>query len=314
MPITPPDPIAFSIGPITVYWYGILISLAILLGANIALREAEKQGLNTEHFFNLILVILPAAFIGARLYYVIFNWDYYSHNPWEIPATWHGGLAIHGGIIGGILGGLFLLRRYHLNFWQVADVVAPSLVLGQAIGRWGNFFNQEAYGYQVDPAELPWAMYIDEAYRHPTFLYESLWDLLIFAFLIWLRKRKGLRWGDVALSYVVLYSLGRYFIEGLRTDSLMLMGSLRVAQVVSILGVVGGLGILFYRHRQRCAVPANDECGVSADKELLDLDDGVSSGGENTESGDSGNSEVADETAQTAGLAEAEQENKNAVD
>lgn len=329
MPITPPDPIAFSIGPITVYWYGILIGLAILLGANIALREAEKQGINTEHFFNLILVILPAAFIGARLYYVIFNWDYYSHNPWEIPATWHGGLAIHGGIIGGILGGLLLLRRYHLNFWHVADVVAPSLVLGQAIGRWGNFFNQEAYGYEVDPAELPWAMYIDGAYRHPTFLYESLWDLLIFAFLIWLRRCKGLRWGDVALSYVVLYSLGRFFIEGFRTDSLMLLGSLRVAQVVSVLGIIGGLSLLYYRHRQGCAVSANDECNASAGEEFFV---------EKTDSGDSGNGEAADhavkpaepveadepaqtsehgesdETAKPAELTEEGQENKNTVD
>lgn len=285
MRISPPDPIAFSVGPyITVYWYGILIGIAILLGVYLALREAEKQGVNTEHFFNLILIILPAAFIGARLYYVIFNWDYYSHNLWEIPATWHGGLAIHGGIIGGILGGLFLLKRYHFNFWQIADIVAPSLVLGQAIGRWGNFFNQEAYGYVVDPAELPWAMYIDGAYRHPTFLYESLWDLLIFGFLLWLRRRKGLKWGDVALFYVVLYSIGRFFIEGLRTDSLMLTPYLRVAQVVSALGILGGLSLLIYRHGKRKdkRETTESEAERKNDDEMVVADSDNPSGGKET--------------------------------
>lgn len=251
MKITPPDPIAFSIGSIDVHWYGVLIATAILIGTYLAIKEAEKQGINPDHFFNLVLIILPSAFIGARLYYVIFRWDYYSQYLLEIPAFWHGGLAIHGGILGGLLGGLLFLKRYRLHFWQSADIIAPSLILGQAIGRWGNWINQEAYGYEVDPAVVPWAMYIDGAYRHPTFLYESLWNLLVFGFLLWLRRRRGIRWGDVALSYLALYSLGRFFIEGFRTDSLMLTPSLRVAQLVSVIGILLGFGLLFYRHRRK---------------------------------------------------------------
>ncbi len=316
MNISPPNPIAFKIGPyITVYWYGILIGLAILLGVYLALREAEKQGVNTEHFFNVLLVVLPAAFIGARLYYVAFNWDYYSQYPLEIPATWHGGLAIHGGIIGGILGGVFLLRKYGINFWQAADLVAPSLILGQAIGRWGNFFNQEAYGYEVDPATLPWAMYIDGAYRHPTFLYESLWNFIVFFFLLWLRRRKGLRWGDVFISYAVLYSVGRFFIEGLRTDSLMLTPSLRAAQVVSALVVIGGLGLLLYRH---CPEKQTEEIAQSEQKdEVVDNEEinEVSKANEANEENNGENAEAVEdsETDKAAEVAETAEVNRNEV-
>lgn len=246
-----PDPIAFHLGPYPVYWYGILIALAILIGTLLVLREAEKQGLNQDHLLNVILFAIPAAFLGARLYYVFFNWSYYSRYPAEILAIWHGGLAIHGGLMGGFLAAFFLLRKYRINFWQAADIAAPSIILGQALGRWGNFFNQEAYGYEVDPVTLPWAMYIDGAYRHPTFLYESLWDLGVFFFLLWLRRRKRLRWGDVFLSYVILYSVGRFFIEGLRTDSLMLAPNLRMAQVVSAIAIGIGLILIFYRHKKK---------------------------------------------------------------
>jgi phosphatidylglycerol:prolipoprotein diacylglycerol transferase len=246
-----PDPIAFHVGPFSVYWYGILIALAILIGTILVLREAEKQELNQDDVLNVILVAIPFAFLGARLYYVFFNWSYYSRYPLEILAIWHGGLAIHGGLIGGFLAAFFLLSKYRINFWQAADIAAPSIILGQALGRWGNFFNQEAYGYEVDPSTLPWAMYIDGAYRHPTFLYESLWNLGIFFFLLWLRRRKGLPRGDVFLSYVVLYSVGRFFIEGLRTDSLMLTANLRAAQVVSFIAIGIGLILILYRHKKK---------------------------------------------------------------
>ncbi|NLO75491.1 MAG: prolipoprotein diacylglyceryl transferase [Clostridia bacterium] len=246
-----PDPVAFSIGSHPIYWYGILIAVAILLGTFLVLREAEKLKLNLDHVLNIILFGISAAFIGARLYYVIFQWSQYSRNPLEIFAVWHGGLAIHGGLLGGFLVGYLLLRKYRINVWQAFDIAAPSIILGQAIGRWGNFFNQEAYGYEVDPADLPWAMYIDGAYRHPTFLYESLWNLSIFIFLLWLRRRKWIYRGDVFLSYVVLYSAGRFIIEGFRTDSLMLTGSLRVAQLVSAVAIVIGLSLLYYRHRNK---------------------------------------------------------------
>jgi len=197
------DPIAFQIGPIAVRWYGILMSSALAIGTLLAYREAVRQKLDPDQIINLVIIAAPLAFIGARAYYVIFRWSYYSTNPSEIPAIWHGGLAIHGALIAGVLAGYFFVKWQKLRFWQIADIVAPSIILGQAIGRWGNFFNQEAYGY---PTDLPWAMYIDGAYRHPTFLYESLWDLGVFLFLLWYRRRKGIKHGEVFLIYAILFS------------------------------------------------------------------------------------------------------------
>lgn len=240
------DPIAFQLGPFTVRWYGLLISSACIIGTYLAYREAKKQDLDPDRILDFILLVVPLAIIGARLYYVIFNWSLYRDEPAEIIAIWHGGLAIHGAIITALLVGYYFTRKYKINFWQLADIFAPSLVLGQAIGRWGNFFNQEAYG---TPTDLPWAMYIDGAYRHPTFLYESIWDAAIFIFLIWARRKPFMKRGEVFLTYAALYSFGRFFIEGLRTDSLML-GPLRVAQVVSLLGIAAGIGIMVYRRKK----------------------------------------------------------------
>ncbi len=251
------DPVVFTVGPFAIRWYGILIASAILIGTFLALREVEKQGINADHFLNTLIVAIPAAFIGARLYYVVFNWDYYRQFPKEIPATWHGGMAIHGALLASLLVGYFMLKKYKINFWQSTDIVAPSIVLGQAIGRWGNFFNQEAYGYPVDKAQVPWAMFIDGAYRHPTFFYESLWNVGVFLFLLWIRRKKQLKCGDVFLSYVILYSVGRFFIEGLRTDSLMLTSTLRAAQVVSVMAILAAGGLIYYRHKRNEA-PAGE--------------------------------------------------------
>lgn len=245
------DPVAFTLGPFSVRWYGILIATAVLIGTFLALREVERQKINPDHFLNVLLLALPAAFIGARIYYVVFEWEYYSHNPQDIIRIWEGGLAIHGGLIAAFLISYFLLKKYSINFWQAADIVAPSIILGQAIGRWGNFINQEAYGYEVDPQEIPWAMYIDGAYRHPTFLYESLWNLSIFFFLLWLRRKPYLLRGDLFLCYALLYSAGRFVIEGFRTDSLMLTPDLRVAQVVSLVVITAAAGLLYYRHKMK---------------------------------------------------------------
>lgn len=245
------NPVAFTIGSFPVHWYGILIASAVLIGTMLAVREAEKKGYNQDHFFNIILVSLPAAFIGARLYYVLFNWGYYSQNLKEIPATWQGGLAIHGGLIAAFLAAWLMLKKYRMSFFQGLDIAAPSIVLGQAIGRWGNYFNQEAYGYTVDSAKIPWAMYIDGAYRHPTFLYESLWNLGVFVFLLWLRRKENLKSGDIFLSYALLYSVGRFIIEGFRTDSLMLFGIFRAAQVVSALVIIVTAAYLYLNHRKK---------------------------------------------------------------
>lgn len=242
-----PNPIALQLGPLTIRWYGVLMSTALAVGVYFAYKEAEKQKIDPEHILNLAIMVAPLCFVGARLYYVMFQWPYYAAHPSEIPAVWHGGLAIHGAIITGIVAGYFFVKHYKLSFWQMADIVAPSLILGQAIGRWGNYFNQEAYGY---PTNLPWAMYINGAYRHPTFLYESLWDFGVFLLLIYIRRKGFIKRGEVFLLYLATYSIGRFVVEGFRTDSLML-GPLRAAQVVSIIAALCAAAIVFYR-RKKC--------------------------------------------------------------
>ncbi len=249
-----PDPIAFSIGTISIRWYSLLIATAILIGIFLATREVERQGINIEEFYNVLLVAIPGGLIGARLFYVIFRWEYYQLHLLEIFMIWEGGLAIHGAIIGGLLVGYIMTSYYRLPFVKLTDIVAPSFILGQAIGRWGNFFNQEAYGY---PTDLPWAMYIDGAYRHPTFLYESLWDLFIFFLLLWLRRRQNIRTGDIFLAYIGGYSLGRFFIEGFRTDSLM-FGPYRTAQLISAIAIITvGVYRFWWLPRQGPTLPKN---------------------------------------------------------
>ncbi len=244
------DPIAFHLGPIAVHWYGILIAAAFLIGVWGSLREAKRQGIDEDHFLNLVIAVIICAIVGARAYYVVFEWDYYRDKSLlEIIATWHGGLAIHGGVIGGILACAVCAWHYRLRIWQLLDIIAPYLILGQAIGRWGNFFNQEAYGYEVSPDVVPWAMYIDGAYRHPTFLYESIWDIIGFFLLILASRSPKLKEGDIALLYFVYYSVGRFIIEGFRTDSLML-GPLRMAQVVCIVAIVSAAVIALVRRKK----------------------------------------------------------------
>lgn len=239
------SPYLFTWGPITVRWYGVLMMVAVLLGTWLALREARRVGVKGDDIIDMVLICAPLSWIGARLYYVAMRWDYYGQNPIEIPMIWQGGLAIHGGLITAILTGYVFTRVRGLKFWQIADIVAPSFPLGQAIGRWGNFFNQEAYGY---PTNLPWAMYIDGAYRHPTFLYESLWNLLVFVILMFRRKKQKYD-GQLFMIYLALYSVGRFFIEGLRTDSLML-GPLRAAQVMSVVLLVVAVAGYYYLGRR----------------------------------------------------------------
>jgi phosphatidylglycerol---prolipoprotein diacylglyceryl transferase len=253
--IQPLNPIALDLGPLQVHWYGIIIGFGVLLGLYIAVKEAEKRGIGKELFVDFILYAVPIAIISARIYYVIFQWEYYSQNPGDIIKIWNGGIAIHGAVIGGILTAIVFTKVKKISFWKLADVTAPSLLLGQAIGRWGNFMNQEAHGGEVSRAFLENLylpefiinqMYINGAYYHPTFLYESLWNLVGVALLLVLR-RSNLRIGEIFLSYVIWYSVGRFFIEGLRTDSLMLTETLRIAQVISIVSIIVAIGLLVYR-------------------------------------------------------------------
>ena len=233
-------------------WYGLLIAVAVLLGLTLSQYLAQEREIDPERVGDLAIWLVVAAIPSARLYYVLFEWRSYVDRPVEIMAIWKGGIAIHGAILGGAIAAFLFARLTRIAFWQLADVVAPSLILGQAIGRWGNFFNSEAFGR---PTNLPWKLYIPPTQRpagyqnfdffHPTFLYESVWNLAVFALLLMLffwgkRHPNRLKPGALAMTYLISYSLGRVWIEGLRTDSLML-GSLRIAQLVSVLSISLGL-------------------------------------------------------------------------
>ncbi len=239
------DPVAFSVFGFEIRWYGLLIAIAVLIGTLLATKEAKRKGIKEEAFLDLLIFAVPVAIIFARLYYVIFTWDYYSQNPGQILNIRGGGLAIHGVIIGGVLVGVIFSKVRKINFWSLADVAAPGLILGQAIGRWGNFANSEAHG---GPTDLPWGIIVDGVKVHPTFLYESIWNFLVFGFLLWYRRKFANREGEVFLLYIILYSLARLFIEGLRTDSLML-GQIRIAQLISIVAIVIGGVILYYKKK-----------------------------------------------------------------
>ncbi|WP_459195411.1 prolipoprotein diacylglyceryl transferase [Wukongibacter baidiensis] len=239
------NPIAFEVFGIAVRWYGILISSGMIIGTILAIREAKRLGLDENLIIDFILVMIPSAIIGARLYYVIFDWSQYNGDIMRMINIREGGLAIHGGVIGGVIAGILYTRVKKIDFWQLADIIAPSLILGQSIGRWGNFINQEAHG---GPTDLPWGIMVDGVKVHPTFLYESIWNFAIFLFLMTYRKKKKFD-GELFYIYLVLYSVGRFFIEGMRTDSLM-MGPFRVAQVLS-LTLILIFGFLLFQKRRK---------------------------------------------------------------
>ena len=249
------DPIAISLGPIDVRWYGVIIAFGIVMAFLVAQREMVKRGYHEEFLTDLLIWAVPLAILGARLYYVLFKWEYYSENPGNILQVWEGGLAIHGALIASFVTAYVFTKRRKVSFLKLADVVAPSILIGQTIGRWGNFMNQEAHGGPVSRTFLEnmflpdWIieqMRIDGTYYHPTFLYESIWNFTGVVILILLR-RVNLQRGEMFLFYLIWYSVGRFFIEGMRTDSLYLIGELRTAQVVSITTVVVALLIVVYR-------------------------------------------------------------------
>lgn len=229
------NPVAFSIFGIDVMWYGILIALGVAAGIYFGVQLAKNSKvIDPETFLDFPLYAILLGVLCGRLYYVIFSWDYYQHHLNEIMAIRNGGMAIHGGIIGGIIAGIIFSKVKKIPFFELADLVAPGLPLGQAIGRWGNYINGEAHG---GPTNLPWAINVGGQMVHPTFLYESIWNIGIFLFIyLYLRKKRSYR-GQLFLTYSVLYSIGRFFIEGLRTDSLYI-GPLRQAQVISIAIIV----------------------------------------------------------------------------
>jgi len=293
----PLDPILIHItSDFGIHWYGILIVTGVLLGAVYAAWRARQDGENPDHVWNGLIVAIIMAIIGARLYHVfsepvggMVGWSYYRQHPIEILYIWHGGLGIYGAIAGGILGVVLYAWYAHLRPLQWLDYGAPGLALGQAVGRWGNFINQELYG---PPTNRPWGLVIDSQYRiipyndltayppdtlfHSTFLYESLWCLLLFVVLalIAAKFKDRLLGGDMFLGYIIGYPLGRFFIEYFRPDAWMI-GSIATAQLLAILCVVGGVVLLVARHaRARSATPEVEAAEVVPEAEPdQDLED-----------------------------------------
>ena len=278
---TSPGPLVFQLGPISLRWYGLLIAIAVLLGLTLATRLGRARGIEPSLIADLLPLLVLGAVLGARLYYVLLEWRQYGGNWLDALAIWRGGIAIHGALLGGSLAAVLFCRWRRQPFWPLLDVLVPAVALGQAIGRWGNFFNSEAFGL---PTDLPWKLFIplpfrpseflDQAYFHPTFLYESIWNLgvCILLLLLFRAASRGsiqLLPGTLSCVYLLAYSSGRVWIEGLRTDPLCLLaappfceGGLRMAQLVSLLLIgLGGAGLwwLYGRHR-----PLPDPSGVSA--------------------------------------------------
>ena len=241
------NPILISIGNIQIRWYSVLILTAFVIAYFIIRNRCKKENLDVALVSDLCCYLIIVAILGARIYYCLFNLDYYLMDPLSILKIWEGGLAIHGGVIAGIIFCYFYTKKKKLDLVKILDVIAPALVLGQAIGRWGNFFNSEAYGPVTSlktlqhlhiPRFIIDGMYIDGTYHHPTFFYESLGCIIIFILLIVFRNK--MKKGQVTRTYFILYGIIRFLIESLRQDSLML-GNLKVAQLVSIIAILFGL-------------------------------------------------------------------------
>ncbi|MCI7239990.1 prolipoprotein diacylglyceryl transferase [Aerococcus suis] len=254
------NPVAFHLFGWPVYWYGVIIGGAILLAITLASREMRRKGFNDDFVLDLMIWAIPIGFLGARLYYVIFEWPYYLAHPTEIFAIWQGGIAIYGGVIAGALTVYFYSKYRGFSPYFILDLAAPYLLLAQSIGRWGNFVNGEAHGGPVSesflshtlhlPQFIVDGMLIDGTYYHPTFLYESLWNVLgVILLLILRRQQKTLKLGETTLLYLIWYAFGRFFIEGMRTDSLYL-GPLRISQVLALVIFILGIGLIIWlRHR-----------------------------------------------------------------
>lgn len=238
----------FGIEGFSIAWYGVIIGFGVLLGVLLASYRAKKNGYESDLIFDFILIALPAAIVCARLYYVFFEWQDYVKNPLKIFATREGGLAIYGGVIGGFLSAVVFCKINKFPLLKLIDLAIPSLILGQAIGRWGNFMNQEAYGEIIrDPKFqfFPYGVYIDAVseWHQATFFYESMWTLLLFIIVLFIAG-KTKKDGILLSVYLIGYGSARFFIEGLRTDSLYLFAGIRVSQMLSLLLVVGGVFLL----------------------------------------------------------------------
>lgn len=270
------DPIAIKIGPIEVAWYGIIIVIGMMLAIYLTIKEGEKRGISEDFIIDTAFWILPLGIIGARLYYVLFELGYYLNNPGQIFAIWEGGLAIYGGIIAGSAAIYWRCKKEEVPFVLMTDIVAPHVLLAQAIGRWGNFVNQEAHGGEVSrqflenlmlPEFIIEGMHINGAYYHPTFLYESLWSLIGVALILYARNRKKLLRGELTALYFIWYGFGRLFIEGMRTDSLY-MGPFRISQIVSVVLIILGIATIVYLRRYTYPKPQLYKDGMTYEIEF----------------------------------------------
>ena len=261
------DRVAFNFLGIPIYWYALIIVSGIIIAMWLSSREAVRVGLKSEDITDFMLWGLPLSIIGARLYYILFDLPQYIADPIQIFNIRSGGLAIYGGLIAGAITLYFFTKYHFISMWTFLDIAAPSVILAQAIGRWGNFMNHEAYGPVTTriflenlhiPRFIIDNMYIEGFYRQPTFLYESVWSLIGFILLLFLRNKKHLlKKGEVLLVYVMWYSFGRFFIEGLRTDSLYFLGVIRISQLLSAFLFVGTM-ILFIWRRKKGNLPDYD--------------------------------------------------------
>lgn len=241
-----------DLGFLEIKWYSIFILLAFTIGSVIMGIEAHKKGMDKDTFIDLVFYMILICILGARIYYVLFNLDYYLIYPIEIPQLWHGGLAIHGGIIAGFIYIYVYSKKHKINLLVFLDIIVVGLIIGQAIGRWGNFFNAEAYGREISKAALESmyipkfiikGMFINGAYREPTFFYESILSFIGFLIMIIIRRIKKLKVGTLSSFYLIWYGVERFIIETMRTDSLMLL-NFKTAKVVSIISIIIGIYIL----------------------------------------------------------------------
>jgi len=249
-----------ELGPLKIYWYSIMILIGVIIGCYIVIKESKRFNISKNQISDMLFYTMIFGIIGARLYYVIFNLKYYINNPIDIIKVWEGGLAIHGGIIGGIVYLIYYTKKNKLDILLITDICAPGLLIGQAIGRWGNFFNKEAHGPITTieylrnlhlPRFIIDGMKINNNYYIPTFFYESLWCIIGLIIIILTRKLKKIRIGQITGFYLIWYGIGRYIIEGFRTDSLML-NTIKQAQLISIIMIIiGFILIIISRTKQK---------------------------------------------------------------
>lgn len=253
------SPIAFHLGDLSVKWYGILMATGVVVATLMAIQEGKKRQIMPDDFIDFLLWAVPIGFIGARIYYVVFEWGYFSQHPSEIIAIWNGGIAIYGGLLAGLVVLIVFCKKRHLPIFLMLDIIAPGVMAAQVIARWGNFMNQEAHGGITSLAflqklHLPQfviqQMYINGHYYQPTYLYESVGNLIGLILILSLRHRKHLfKQGEVFLSYVIWYSMVRFVVEGMRTDSLYIANTIRVSQALSLVLFLGAILLWIYRRK-----------------------------------------------------------------